>query len=81
MASSRYEIVVGSRVKYSVRFLRAIACYTGPMPFARGIVTSVKGTSSYQIADILWDRPCDEVTARVNVANLAHADDPESASY
>lgn len=73
---AKRDIVVGSRVKYKVNFLRSISCYTGPMPFARGRVTQIKEIG-VKIASIDWDGPTPDVPDRVNVANLAHADDPE----
>jgi len=65
------KIEIGSRVAYSVKFLRSISAYTGPLPFARGIVTGISSLSdTFALADITWDKDRDETPSRVNIANL-----------
>lgn len=56
----------GDRVAYSVKFLRSIAAYTGPMPFARGVITHLDG----MIATVKWDKNADDLPSRVGVFNL-----------
>jgi hypothetical protein len=36
-----HDLKPGDRVAYSRAFLRAIGCYTGPVPFARGRVRAM----------------------------------------
>jgi hypothetical protein len=70
------SIQPGDRVKFAARFLRSIACHTGPTCFATGTVESVRqygGRSGVAIATVAWDDP-DEGSA-VNVANLVRVDD------
>ena len=63
------KIEVGTKVAYSVQFLRSIGCYSGGMAFARGVVTGFKVLSpGCTLAEVEWDR---EMPPRVNVANLA----------
>lgn len=64
---------VGDRVKYAARFLRAIGCYTGPLPFARGTITEIIAgyDSAGQLAAIDWQSS--DVPAVVNTGNLVHA--------
>ena len=65
----RGSISVGDKVAYSRAFLRSIACYTGPLPFARGVVKKiVKYSDSFILATIDWGS--DDVPVRINVANL-----------
>ena len=62
---------VGTKVAYSVQFLRSIGMSHTEMAHARGVVTEVKpiGRGSDTIlATIAWDR---DMPARVNVHNLA----------
>jgi hypothetical protein len=56
----------GDRVAYSVKFLRSIAAYTGPMPFARGVITHVNGV----IVTVKWDKNVEDLPSRVGVFNL-----------
>jgi hypothetical protein len=70
------KITVGSKVKYKVSFLRSIGCYTGDMPFARGIVTDIKPLSRETIlASVDWNNDSPD---RVNVSNLTFISDPET---
>ncbi len=67
-------IQVGSRVRYTVEFLRSAGIYTGPIPFAKGMVTAVKdlGPSIEDnyigLAVIDWDTP--DIPKGVLVTNL-----------
>ena len=59
----------GTKVAYSVQFLRSIGMSHSDMAQARGVVTSfVMLGRDTKLAVIKWDRPMPE---RVNVANLA----------
>lgn len=64
-------LTVGSRVRYRSGFLRSISCFTGPLPFARGTIESIKALSpECRIATIRWDADDEELPNKVNVANL-----------
>lgn len=70
------EIKPGDRVKYSARFLRSIACHTGPACFATGTVTTTNrygGRSGVTVATVAWDDPHEGEA--VNVANLVRVED------
>jgi hypothetical protein len=63
------KIIVGSKVAYSVQWLRSIGEITGELPQARGIVTNLICLGQTILAEIKWlngDYP-----NKVNVANLA----------
>lgn len=65
------KITVGSKVAYSVQFLRSIGMSHSDMAHARGVVTEVATLgkdSKLMLARIDWDR---EMPERVNVQNLA----------
>ena len=69
----RREIKVGDKVAYSVQFLRAIHCYTGRMPAARGTVVSLESLGQKNdLAVIEWHNWPEMKTGRVLVYNLAH---------
>jgi hypothetical protein len=63
------KIVPGSKVAYSVQFLKSIGESHGEIARARGVVTAIVplGTST-KIAEIQWTS---DMPKRVNVANLA----------
>lgn len=70
------DIQKGDRVKYAAKFLRSIACHTGPTCFVTGTVTEVTrygGRSGVNVATVAWDDP-NEGEA-VNVANLVRVED------
>lgn len=70
------DIKPGDRVKYSARFLRSIACQTGPACFVTGTVTTTNrygGRSGVTVATVAWDDPHDGEA--VNVANLVRVED------
>lgn len=72
----RREIQPGDRVKYAAKFLRSIACHTGPACFATGTVAAVKrygGRSGVAVATVTWDDPREGDA--VNVANLVRIED------
>lgn len=62
----------GDRVAYAARFLRSIACHTGPVPFLRGSVTAVRAIAGMTLATVEWH---DGTTDTVNVANIVRVDD------
>jgi hypothetical protein len=63
------KVSVGSKVAYSVQFLRSIGMSHTDMAHARGIVVEIKPLGPQtMLAKITWDRDMPE---RVNVANLA----------
>lgn len=65
------NIAIGSKVAYSVQFLRSIGMSHGEMAFARGTVAEVETHgSSFVLARIAWDKNAD-MPERVNVHNLA----------
>lgn len=63
------HVCIGSRVKYSARWLKNTATHTGPLPFARGLVIELESLGSIVLAGIRWD---DGGEGHVNTANLAH---------
>jgi hypothetical protein len=68
----KHDIRPGDRVAYSAKFLRSIGCQTGPMPFARGRVITMRHYSGATLATVEWDEPSRIDT--VNVANLIAVD-------
>lgn len=62
------QIAVGSRVAYSVQFLRSIGDYTD-LAHARGTVKEIRQLGSTSLAVIAWDKG--DYPPKVNVANLA----------
>lgn len=44
----------GDKVAYSRKFLQAIGCNTGWMPFARGEVTRIDGGNGWRLCHIKW---------------------------
>lgn len=67
------QLKVGDQVSYSVKFLRSIACYAGPMAHAKGVITGLKPVAkTLMLAEVTWsnfDGP-----ERVNVLNLVRKD-------
>jgi hypothetical protein len=61
---------VGDMVAYSKQFLKAISCYTGDMPQARGKITALIPIGEVTLAEITWNLP--DLPDRVNVENLCH---------
>ena len=61
-------VQVGDRVAYSKAFLQSIACYTGDMPQARGVVTALVPVGQTILAEIAWDLP--DLPQRVNIYNI-----------
>jgi hypothetical protein len=62
------KLAVGDRVQYAAAFLRSTGMLTGPLPFAKGVVTHIDPTFGGGLATIQWDTP--EAPPRVLVANL-----------
>lgn len=62
------NIKVGDRVQYSRNWLRSTGNYTGRLPFAKGIVTSIKNYGGLELATINWGDP--DIPERVNIKNL-----------
>ena len=61
---------VGDKVGYSKKFLQSTGQYTGPIPFARGVITELKAYGiDFTLATVDWDTP--EAPEKVNVKNLA----------
>ncbi len=72
------DIKKGDKVAYSRDFLRNTGQFTGPIPFARGVVTEIetlgKGGRT-KIAVVEWSRDFGrQIPERINVANLVRAD-------
>jgi len=67
---------IGDRVKYSREFCQSIGCYTGEIPFARGVITEITNLGETKLARILWNGP-DTLPNRVNITNLTLANNPE----
>lgn len=63
-------IDVGTRVKFSVKWLRSTGSYTGSLPFATGTVRRITGKGAGRVATIDWEQPDPNVPARVLVKNL-----------
>lgn len=61
------NLQVGARVAYSRAFLKSIACYTGSLPMARGIIVAIDSLGDTRLATVSWNN---DAPARVNVANL-----------
>jgi hypothetical protein len=65
------KIEIGTRVAYSVQFLKSIGASHSDMSRGRGKVTGLKPLSpGFVLADIEWEKGAD-LPARVNVGNLA----------
>ena len=62
-------ISVGDRVAYKASFLRSTGQTTGDVPFARGVVESVKDYGGMSIANVNWNDP--EIPSKVNTKNLS----------
>jgi hypothetical protein len=66
------DIHVGDHVMYAREFLVSTGTYTGPVPFAVGVVKSISGAESSPIATIKWDR--EGIPSKVNTWNLVRRD-------
>lgn len=68
----KLTIDVGDTVRYKAGFLRSVGIFTGDMPRACGVVTSIdrlgSTVSSLELATMNWGRW--DMPERVNVANL-----------
>jgi len=58
------QIEVGTRVRFSRKFLKSTGQFTGPVPFRRGVVTKLtvlgKGGVLPMLAEIAWDANSEE---------------------
>ena len=73
---SRSKFVVGSKVKYSAKWLKSTGQYTGAICFAIGIITELQTVGArLTLARIDWD--CPDIPERVNIANLTLKGRPE----
>lgn len=71
------EIKVGDKVAYSSQFLKSTGMHTGPVPFARGVVTDIKRYGAVVIAYVDWGSTLpenDNDQDKVAVANLVRVD-------
>ena len=59
---------IGDKVKYSVRFLRSIACYAGPMACATGTVTAMEEFGSSSLVSVDWHG--EDLPKRILESNL-----------
>jgi len=59
---------VGDQVRYSVKFLRSIACYAGPMACATGTVSAVEAFGSGKLVSVDWHG--EDLPERILDANL-----------
>jgi hypothetical protein len=67
-------LAVGDRVQYKAEWLRSTGSYTGPLGFAKGVVTKIDNYGKkFAIATIDWGD--DEIPPRVNVGNLKRIKD------
>lgn len=66
------EITPGTKVAYSVQFLKSVGMSHSYLARARGVVTEIIPLGSTSLAAIAWE-PLDseELPARVNTFNLA----------
>ncbi len=65
------RIQIGVKVEYSSRFLKSCFINTGPLPFAKGRVSSIDEHGRARIAHIDWTNDfCNELPARVLTRNL-----------
>lgn len=72
---------VGDRCKYSAEFLRSIGCYTGALPFARGVIEETWKLGTSTMARVNWKNDYQhEVPVVINIANLVAESDPEVRS-
>ncbi len=61
---------IGDKVRYSVRFLRSIACYAGPMACATGTVTAMENFGSIGNYLVSVDWHGEELPKRILESNL-----------
>lgn len=63
-------IKIGDKVGYSHAWLQSTSMFTGPIPFAKGIVTELEEvTRDFVLAHVEWNHP--DVPKKINVKNLA----------
>lgn len=71
------KIKVNDRVGYSKQFLQNIGCVSGDMPFARGVVKSLRNLGGLTLAEVVWDN-VNDFPSNVNVASLWRVGSHES---
>ena len=62
------KINIGDSVQYNTKFLRAIGCYTGDLPFGRGIVTELIPIGNNTLCKVDWNNP--EIPPNILMRNL-----------
>lgn len=65
------KIEPGTRVAYSVQFLRNFSLFTGYFPFARGIVVATWDEGPSAVAEVKWD---EGLAYKVAISNLVRED-------
>ncbi len=68
------KLQIGDKVAYSATFLQSISCYTGDIPFARGIVTEIKPVGERQLITVDWGN--EDIPSKVISGNLAKVGTP-----
>ena len=61
-------MTIGDKVRYSVKFLRSIACYAGPMACATGTVTDLESFGDSSLASVDWHG--EDLPKRILASNL-----------
>jgi hypothetical protein len=61
---------VGDKVRYSVKFLRSIACYAGPMACAKGTVVAVESFGGGKSFLVSVDWHGEDLPKRILESNL-----------
>lgn len=65
---------VGTRVRYTGKFLRDIGCYAGEIGLMVGTIQELKDLNRIQIAKVRWD---DGELRSANVDNLCEIGKPD----
>lgn len=68
----KYEIKIGTRVRYAREFLRNTGQQTGEAPFLRGVVSAVHTYGVLKLAYVFWDG--DDKEHHINIKNLVAED-------
>ena len=69
---------IGDKVRYSVKFLRSIACYAGPMACATGTVTSMETFGSIGNYLVAVDWHGEDLPQRILDCNLTVKGSPKA---
>jgi hypothetical protein len=68
---------IGDKVRYSVKFLRSIACYAGPMACATGTVTALQPFSGkHALVSVDWHG--EDLPQRILDVNLTVKGSPKA---